>query len=239
MREPSRPTIDVAVLVAQEAARGWTIVADLEAAGFEVSVATDELAAATALQSGRFTAAVVDSAFQGDGLAFCERLWERAPGFAVVLIGPDDLSAITTALAYGADDYVTLPLRRAEMVARVRAVLRRASRRAVEARDESTLLRAGEVTLDPESHDVEVRGTHLRLPLKEFALLKLLLENAGIVLSRGAILSKLWGSAVPTESTSLEVHVRRLRSKIEEDPAHPRLIVTVRGIGYRCEARPK
>ncbi|MGC8626169.1 MAG: response regulator transcription factor [Acidimicrobiales bacterium] len=227
------------MLVAQEAAKSWTVVADLEAAGFEVSVATDAPSALRALESGGFAVAVVDSGFQGDGIAFCQQLWERAPGFAVVLIGPDDLGAITMALARGADDYVTLPLRRDEMVARVRAVLRRASRGAVEARDESLLIRAGEVAVDPVGYDVEVRGKHLRLPLREFALLKLLVENAGIVLSRGALLRRLWGSTVAPESTTLEVHVRRLRSKIEVDPAHPRLIVTVRGIGYRYEARPK
>ena len=93
----------------------------------------------------------------------------------------------------------------------------------------------GEVRLDPESHEVSLRSERVRLPLREFELLRLLMENAGIVLPRSTLVSRLWGPMAPLDSTSLEVHIRRLRSKLEDDPAAPRRIVTVRGIGYRYQ----
>jgi two-component system response regulator RegX3 len=92
------------------------------------------------------------------------------------------------------------------------------------------------VRLDPDSHEVTLRDTRVHLPLREFELLKLLMENAGIVLPRATLVSRLWGPGAPTESTSLEVHVRRLRSKLEDDAADPKRIVTVRGVGYRYQA---
>ncbi|HMK98344.1 MAG TPA: response regulator transcription factor, partial [Acidimicrobiales bacterium] len=97
-------------------------------------------------------------------------------------------------------------------------------------------LQVGDVRLDPESHEVTLGARRLHLPLREFELLKLLMENAGIVLARTTLLGRLWGPLAPLDSTSLEVHIRRLRSKLEDDPANPRRIVTVRGIGYRYHA---
>jgi len=153
----------------------------------------------------------------------------------VLFIGPNEENLVTRALASGADDYLLLPLRPAELVARVRAVLRRAPHSAGSTSPEERVLQVGDVRLDPESHEVTLRAARVHLPLREFELLRLLLENAGIVLPRATLMNRLWGPSAAVDSTSLEVHVRRLRSKLEDDPADPRRIVTVRGIGYRYQ----
>jgi two-component system response regulator RegX3 len=210
--------------------------ADLEGSGFEVVVSTESHGALAAIGAGRGDIALVDGRFEGDGIAFCERLWDQHPGFPVLLIGANDENLVTRALAAGADDYLVLPLRPAELVARVRAVLRRAPRGGGPVGTGPSALQVGDVRLDPESHEVTLRDTRVHLPLREFELLRLLMENAGIVLPRSTLISRLWGPAAPMDSTSLEVHVRRLRSKLEDDAAGPRRIVTVRGVGYRYQA---
>ncbi len=207
----------------------------LEGAGFEVVTATEPAPALEAVRSKQVAVALVDEHFGGDGLLFCRQLWDRHPGFPVLMVGPGDEDLVARALAAGADDYLVLPLRPAELVARVRAVLRRVPSLATPLATEAIVV--GDVRLDPESHEVTLGGSPVRLPLREFRLLQLLLENAGIVLSRTTLLSRLWGPAAPLEGTSLEVHIRRLRAKIEDDPARPRRIVTVRGIGYRYQNR--
>ena len=232
--ECSRPKVGTAVMVAHALGTG-AVPADLEGAGFEVVVATDGEAAFAALRAARADIAIVDGRFEGDGLAFCEQLWAEHPGFPVLMIGPNDENLVTKALTTGADDYLVLPLRPAELVARVRAVLRRAPHWVGNGGHHEPAIHVGDVRLDPESHEVTLRSVRLHLPLREFELLRLLMENAGIVLPRATLLNRLWGPAMPLDSTSLEVHVRRLRAKLEDDPADPRRIVTVRGIGYRYQ----
>ncbi|HXW79784.1 MAG TPA: response regulator transcription factor [Acidimicrobiales bacterium] len=233
--EVPRPRVGTAVMVAHVLGTG-AVPADLEGAGFEVVVATDGETALAAVRAGRADIALVDGRFEGDGITFCEELWSENPGFPVLIIGPNDENLVTKALTSGADDYLALPLRPAELVARVRAVLRRAPHWAGEGRHPEPALHVGEVRLDPDSHEVTLRSARLHLPLREFELLRLLMENAGIVLPRATLLSRLWGPSAPLESTSLEVHIRRLRAKLEDDPAGPKRIVTVRGIGYRYQA---
>jgi two-component system, OmpR family, response regulator RegX3 len=230
-----RPRVGTAVMVAHVLGVGG-VPADLEGAGFEVVVTTDGETALAAVRASRVDIAIVDGRFEGDGLSFCEQLWSENPGFPLLLIGPNDENVVTRALTSGADDYLALPLRPAELVARVRAVLRRAPHWAGEGHHHEPALHVGEVRLDPDSHEVTLRSERLHLPLREFELLRLLMENAGIVLPRATLLSRLWGPSAPLESTSLEVHIRRLRAKLEDDPAGPRRIVTVRGIGYRYQA---
>jgi two-component system response regulator RegX3 len=212
------------------------IPADLEGSGFEVVVSTEGQDALVAVGAGHADIALVDGRFEGDGVAFCERLWCERPGFPVLLIGPNDENLVTRALASGADDYLALPLRPAELVARVRAVLRRAPHWGGHTGREQSALQVGEVRLDPDSHEVTLRDARVHLPLREFELLRLLMENAGIVLPRATLIGRLWGPGVPGDSTSLEVHVRRLRSKLEDDAADPKRIVTVRGVGYLYQA---
>jgi two-component system, OmpR family, response regulator RegX3 len=233
--EGLRPKVGTGVMVAH-ALGAEAIPVDLEGAGFEVVVATDGEAAFSAVGSGRADIAIVDGRFEGDGLAFCEDIWAEHPGFPVLLIGPNDENLVTKALMLGADDYLALPLRPAELVARVRAVLRRAPHWIGDGAHHEPAVRVGDVRLDPESHEVTLRSVPLHLPLREFELLRLLMENAGIVLPRATLLNRLWGPSMPLESTSLEVHIRRLRAKLEDDPAGPRRIQTVRGIGYRYQA---
>jgi two-component system response regulator RegX3 len=230
-----RPKVGTGVIVVHALGAG-AVPADLEGSGFEVVISTESNEALTAIGAGQADIALVDGRFEGNGLAFCERLWGEHPGFPVLLIGPNDETLVTRALASGADDYLALPLRPAELVARVRAVLRRAPRWGGQTGTEQSAVQVGDVRLDPDSHEVTLRDERVHLPLREFELLKLLMDNAGIVLPRATLVSRLWGPGAPTDSTSLEVHVRRLRSKLEDDAADPKRIVTVRGVGYRYQA---
>jgi two-component system response regulator RegX3 len=140
-------------------------------------------------------------------------------------------------LEVGADDYVSKPYRLRELVARMRAALRRVS----EGRDlgvdddGSDVLEVGDVRLDAERHEVVIRGNDVSLPLKEFELLELLLTNAGRVLPRDTLISRVWGADYVGDTKTLDVHVKRLRAKVEDDPSHPSRIVTIRGLGYKYE----
>jgi two-component system response regulator RegX3 len=136
-------------------------------------------------------------------------------------------------LELGADDYVTKPYSARELVARIRAVLRR--RGEVES-PADPVLAAGPVRMDVERHVVAVDGAPVALPLKEFDLLELLLRNAGRVLTRMQLIDRVWGSDYVGDTKTLDVHVKRLRAKIEPDPANPRYLLTVRGLGYKLEA---
>jgi two-component system response regulator RegX3 len=140
-------------------------------------------------------------------------------------------------LEVGADDYVSKPYRLRELVARIRAALRRAPRD--HPAPSATTLEVGDVRLDPESHEVFVRGDAVTMPLKEFELLEVLLDNAGRVVTRDSLIDRVWGPHYVGDTKTLDVHVKRLRAKIEEDPSTPRRIVTIRGLGYKYETSPK
>jgi two-component system response regulator RegX3 len=136
-------------------------------------------------------------------------------------------------LEIGADDYVTKGTETAELFARIRAVLRRGVDPQVEV---GNVLEAGGVHMDIERHEVEVNGIRVQMPLKEFELLELLLENVNRVLTRGQIIDRVWGTDYFGDTKTLDVHIKRIRSKIEEDPSRPKHLVTVRGLGYKFEA---
>ena len=136
-------------------------------------------------------------------------------------------------LEIGADDYVTKPYSTRELLARMKAVLRRG---AEPQSPELGVLRAGAITLDVERHEVTVNGEKVQMPLKEFELLELLMENVNRVLTRGQIIDRVWGSNYFGDTKTLDVHVKRIRSKIEDDPARPKYLTTVRGLGYKFEA---
>jgi len=136
-------------------------------------------------------------------------------------------------LEVGADDYVSKPYRLRELVARIRAALRRAPRDLPV--PSASVLEVGDVRLEPESHEVFVRGDLVTLPLKEFELLEVLLDNAGRVVTRDSLIDRVWGPHYVGDTKTLDVHVKRLRSKIEDDPSAPRRIVTIRGLGYKYE----
>jgi two-component system response regulator RegX3 len=163
----------------------------------------------------------------------CRRLRATSNVPVIMLTAKDSEIDKVVGLELGADDYVTKPYSSRELVARVRAVLRR---RAEPEELVPATVEAGPVRMDVDRHVVTVSGEAVQLPLKEFELLELLLRNAGRVLTRGQLIDRVWGSDYVGDTKTLDVHVKRLRSKIEPDPSAPRHLVTVRGLGYRFEA---
>ena len=168
------------------------------------------------------------------GTEVCRELRSRSSVPIIMLTAKDSEVDIVVGLELGADDYVTKPYSSRELLARIRAVLRRR----VEAPEDEldALLEAGPVRMDVERHAVTVDGREVAMPLKEFELLELLLRNAGRVLTRGQLIDRVWGSDYFGDTKTLDVHIKRIRSKIEHDPSEPQLLVTVRGLGYRFEA---
>jgi two-component system response regulator RegX3 len=155
----------------------------------------------------------------------------------IMLTAKDAEIDIVLGLELGADDYVTKPYSSRELLARVRAVLRRRVEQDSEALGPD-VLESGPIRLDADRHAVFVHGRETGMPLKEFELLELLLRNAGRVLTRGQLIDRIWGSDYFGDTKTLDVHVKRIRAKIEEEPAEPRLLLTVRGLGYRFEDLP-
>ena len=167
------------------------------------------------------------------GLDVCRRLRQFSDVPVIFLTARSDEIDRIVGLEIGADDYVTKPYSPRELVARIRAVLRRQSADAAEVT--TPTLTAGPVRMDVERHVVTVDGAGVQLPLKEFELLELLLRNAGRVLTRGQLIDRVWGADYVGDTKTLDVHVKRLRSKVEPEPSAPRYIVTVRGLGYKFE----
>ena len=167
------------------------------------------------------------------GTDVCRALRTRSTVPVIMLTARDSEVDKVVGLEIGADDYVTKPYSARELLARIRAVLRR---RGELLDDEDEPLAAGPVRMDVERHVVTVEGNQVQLPLKEFDLLELLLRNAGRVLTRGQLIDRVWGADYVGDTKTLDVHVKRLRAKIEPDPAAPRHLVTVRGLGYKFEA---
>ncbi|HZZ47549.1 MAG TPA: response regulator transcription factor [Pseudonocardia sp.] len=166
------------------------------------------------------------------GTDVCKALRQRAGVPIIMVTARDSEIDKVVGLELGADDYVTKPYSARELIARVRAVLRRGG----DAEDNSPqVLEAGPVRMDVERHVVTVSGGEVPLPLKEFDLLEYLLRNVGRVLTRGQLIDRVWGADYVGDTKTLDVHVKRLRSKIEEDPSAPRHLVTVRGLGYKFE----
>jgi two-component system response regulator RegX3 len=167
------------------------------------------------------------------GTEVCRALRQKSNVPIIILTARDSEVDKVVGLELGADDYVTKPFSSRELIARVRAVMRRGG----EPDDiGSVALSGGPVRMDVDRHIVAVDGTPVSLPLKEFDLLELLLRNAGRVLTRGQLIDRVWGADYVGDTKTLDVHVKRLRSKIEPDPANPKFLVTVRGLGYKFEA---
>ena len=168
------------------------------------------------------------------GVDVCRQLRARSTVPIIMVTAKSSEIDTVVGLEVGADDYVSKPYRMRELVARMRAALRRAPRE--EARPPSVdALQVGDVSLDPDRHEVLVRGQEVTLPLKEFELLELLLANAGRVLPRETLIDRIWGADYVGDTKTLDVHVKRLRAKVEDDPSNPRRIVTIRGLGYKYE----
>jgi two-component system response regulator RegX3 len=168
------------------------------------------------------------------GTEVCRALRSRSNVPIIMLTAKDSEIDKVVGLELGADDYVTKPYSARELVARMRAVLRRRGD-AAEAPSSDGVLEAGPVRMDVERHVVAVDGEQVPLPLKEFDLLEYLLRNAGRVLTRGQLIDRVWGSDYVGDTKTLDVHVKRLRAKLEPDPANPKYLLTVRGLGYKLE----
>lgn len=201
--------------------------------GFEVAVApTGNVALETFDRTGA-DLVLLDLMLPGlSGTEVCRALRQKSNVPVIMLTAKDSEIDKVVGLELGADDYVTKPFSSRELVARIRAVLRR---RGEEEAPLPAALEAGPVRMDVERHVVTLRGEDVQLPLKEFELLEVLLRNAGRVLTRMQLIDRVWGADYVGDTKTLDVHVKRLRAKIEGDPAHPRYIVTVRGLGYKFE----
>lgn len=202
--------------------------------GFEVGVAADGAAALDEFDRHGADLVLLDLMLPGiSGTEVCRTLRQKSSVPIIMVTAKDGEVDKVVGLELGADDYVTKPFSSRELVARIRAVLRR---RGEPEEMLPTTLEAGPVRIDVDRHVVTVRGQTIPMPLKEFDLLELLVRNAGRVLTRGQIIDRVWGSDYVGDTKTLDVHVKRLRAKIEEDPRHPALILTVRGLGYKYEA---
>lgn len=201
--------------------------------GFEVEVVDNGLDAITEFDRNGADLVLLDLQLPGQsGTEVCRQLRQRSSVPVIMLTAKDSEIDKVVGLELGADDYVTKPYSSRELVARVRAVLRRQGE--PEELVASTV-QAGPVRMDVERHVVSVGGEQVPLPLKEFELLEMLLRNSGRVLTRGQLIDRVWGSDYVGDTKTLDVHVKRLRSKIEPDPSAPRYLITVRGLGYKFE----
>jgi two-component system response regulator RegX3 len=167
-----------------------------------------------------------------DGNQVCKQIRLSSNVPIIMLTAKDSEVDKVVGLEIGADDYVTKPYSTRELLARMKAVLRRKIEPAVQS---DSVLVAGELRLDSDRHQVTLSGKTIAFPLKEFELLELLMENVNRVLTRGQIIDRVWGANYFGDTKTLDVHIKRLRSKIEEDPARPKYIQTVRGLGYKFE----
>jgi two-component system response regulator RegX3 len=202
--------------------------------GFEVLAVDNGPAALDAFRKQEPDLILLDLMLPGlNGTEVCRTIRQTSSVPIIMLTAKDTEIDKVVGLELGADDYVTKPFSSRELVARIRAVLRRGSDSAEAA--EGTVLEAGPVRMDVARHAVTIDGDRISLPLKEFDLLEFLLRNAGRVLTREQLIDRVWGSNYVGDTKTLDVHVKRLRTKIEPDPSAPKHLVTVRGLGYKFE----
>ena len=231
-----QPTV---LVVEDEESFVEALVVGLKREGFRVRVARDGLEALEVFDASRPDLVLLDVMLpRMSGVDVCRELRTKSRVPIVMVTAKASEIDTVVGLEVGADDYVTKPYRLRELVARMRAVLRRAPPEE-ESEISADILEVGDVRLDPERHEVVVRGEEIALPLKEFEVLELLLDNAGRVLTRETLIDRVWGPHYVGDTKTLDVHIKRLRAKVEEDPSHPTRITTIRGLGYRYEkARP-
>jgi two-component system response regulator RegX3 len=201
--------------------------------GYEVEVVGDGNVAVDAFERHGADLILLDLMLPGmSGLEVCRVIRGKSSVPIIMLTAKDGEIDKVVGLEIGADDYVTKPFSSRELLARVRSVLRRHGEPEELV---ATTLEAGPVRIDVDRHVVTVRGEALQMPLKEFDLLEMLVRNAGRVLTRAQLIDRIWGADYVGDTKTLDVHVKRLRAKVEEDPAHPVHLLTVRGLGYKYE----
>ncbi len=205
----------------------------LEAEGFTVDLAADGERALQQFAATEPDIVLLDVMLPGlSGIDVCRRIRSRADTPVIMVSARSAEIDTVVGLEVGADDYIAKPYRLRELVARMRTVLRRSrARKATSTSGE--VISVGEVTVDRRRHEVTVGGEPQRLPLKEFELLALLMENAGFVVTRQTLIDRVWGLDYVGNTKTLDVHIKRLRSRVEKDPSKPQRIVTIRGLGYK------
>ena len=205
----------------------------LEREGYEVTVVEDGLEAVEEFDRNGADLVLLDLMLPGQpGTDVIRQIRQESQVPVIMLTAKDGEVDKVVGLELGADDYVTKPYSARELIARIRAVMRRNSEP-----DEliPDTVSAGPVRMDVERHVVSVDGKEITMPLKEFDLLEMLLRNAGRVMTRGQLIDRVWGPGYVGDTKTLDVHIKRLRSKIEPDPSSPRYLMTVRGLGYKFE----
>jgi len=201
--------------------------------GFEVAIAETGPDALTEFDRGGADIVLLDLMLPGlSGTEVCRQLRQISTVPIIMVSAKDTEVDKVVGLELGADDYVTKPYSPRELVARIRAVLRRGTG---ETEDDFGSLEAGTVRMDVDRHLVTVDGDEVRLPLKEFELLEFFLRNTGRVLTRGQLIDRVWGADYVGDTKTLDVHVKRIRAKIERDPGNPSTLMTVRGLGYKYD----
>lgn len=222
------------LLVEDESALSEPLAYLLSKEGFTVEIAEDGATALDVFSHGNFDVVLLDLMIpEISGTEVCKRIRQVSTVPIIMLTAKDTEIDKVVGLELGADDYVTKPYSSRELLARIKAQLRRTS---FSSQDEDATLSAGHIVLDPERHTLHVNGTLIPTPLKEFELLYYLMSNIGRVLTRGQLIDRVWGSDYFGDTKTLDVHIKRIRSKIEDDPANPKHLMTVRGLGYRFDA---
>jgi two-component system response regulator RegX3 len=205
--------------------------------GFETDIAENGRVALELFKSHSYDLVLLDLMIpEVSGIDVCRAIRTTSMVPIIMLTAKDSEVDKVVGLELGADDYVTKPYSSRELVARIKAVLRRGTPESADADSSSAIQTAGNIRMDVERHQVTVNGVLINLPLKEFELLEFLLRNEGRVLTRGQLIDRVWGGDYYGDTKTLDVHIKRLRSKIEVDPANPQLIQTIRGLGYKFEA---
>ena len=209
----------------------------LQREGFRVEIARDGAEALLNFESVKPDIILLDVMLpKVSGTDVCREIRKKSQVPIIMVSAKGSEIDTVVGLEVGADDYIVKPYRLRELVARIRAALRRSSLTDSEIDEVGVgTVRVGEVQIDPEQHMVTVRGTVTKLPLKEFELLYVLMANAGRVMTRENLIDRVWGSDYYGDTKTLDVHIKRLRSKIEIDPANPVNVVTIRGLGYKYE----
>ncbi|MDO4605956.1 MAG: response regulator transcription factor [Bowdeniella nasicola] len=220
------------LLVEDEASYRETLAYSLQRDGYEVVCASDGPAALASFDN-TIDLVLLDLMLPGlPGTQVCSEIRRRSQVPVIMVTAKDAEIDKVVGLEIGADDYVTKPYSYRELVARINAVLRRTDGAGIDV-DTSETLTVGPIHMDIARHEVHCRGEIVHMPLREFELLEMLMRNPGRVLTRTQLLDRIWGENYIGDTKTLDVHIKRIRSRIEEDPSNPRLITTVRGLGYK------
>ena len=223
------------LLIEDEESFGQALAYQLKREGYEVDRVTDGALGLQRFQAGGADVVLLDLMLPGmAGEDVCKEIRRSSSVPVIMLTAKDEEFDKVLGLELGADDYVTKPFSARELVARMKAVLRRST--SAKASNGDVVLEAGGIRLDADRFEVTVRGESVHLPRKEFELLELLMENLGRVLTREALIDRIWGPEYFGDSRTLDVHVKRLRAKCEVNPREPRHLITIRGLGYKFVA---